>query len=140
MPRIELKTFINASPEKCFNLSLDIDLHMQSMEQTNEKVIGGRMGGMIRLGEMVQWRARHFGIYFTLTSRITELVRPLHFTDEMISGPFKRLRHQHIFEKITEGTMMSDQFDFESPLGILGTLANQDIPGKLSEKTINEKK
>ncbi len=125
MPLIELKTFIKAAPEICFDLSLDIDLHMQSMEQTNEKAIGGRTGGQIKLGESVQWRARHFGLYFTMTSRITELVRPLHFTDEMINGPFKRLHHQHIFEKTTEGTMMTDLFEFESPFGMLGTFANK---------------
>jgi hypothetical protein len=46
MPLIELKTFINADPETCFDLSLDIDLHMKSMEQTDEKAIGGRTGGL----------------------------------------------------------------------------------------------
>jgi ligand-binding SRPBCC domain-containing protein len=125
MPLIELKTFINAAQETCFDLSLNIDLHMQSMKQTNEKAIGGRTGGQIGLDETVQWRARHFGLYFTLTSRITELLRPLHFTDEMIEGPFKHLRHQHIFENTPEGTMMTDLFEFESPFGILGTLADK---------------
>jgi hypothetical protein len=44
MPAIELKTFIQAAQEVCFELSLDIDLHMQSMKETNERAIGGRTG------------------------------------------------------------------------------------------------
>ncbi len=127
MPIIELKTIIKAPPEVCFDLSLDIDLHMQSMEQTNEKAIGGTTGGLIKLGGTVTWKARHFGLNFILTSKITELMRPLYFIDEMIKGTFKYLRHQHIFEKTPDGTLMTDLFDFQSPLGILGVIADKLI-------------
>jgi ligand-binding SRPBCC domain-containing protein len=125
MPLIRLKTEIYAPPETCFDLSLNIDLHMQSMEQTNEKAIGGRTGGQIQLGETVKWRARHFGLSFTMTIKIKELIRPLHFTDEMIKGPFRYLQHKHIYEKTPDGTMMTDLFDFKSPLGILGSIADK---------------
>ena len=127
MPVIELKTIIKAPSDVCFDLSLDIDLHMQSMEQTNEKAIAGTTGGQIKLGGTVTWKARHFGLNFILTSKITELIRPRYFIDEMIKGPFKYLRHQHIFEKTPDGTLMTDLFDFQSPLGILGTMADKLI-------------
>jgi ligand-binding SRPBCC domain-containing protein len=125
MPEIELKTIIKAPPDVCFDLSLDVDLHMKSMEQTNERAIGGTTGGQIKLGETVTWKASHFGLNFIMTSQITELKRPRHFIDEMIKGPFKYLRHQHIFEKTPDGTLMTDSFDFQSPLGILGTIADK---------------
>jgi ligand-binding SRPBCC domain-containing protein len=125
MPLVELKTLIHAAPEVCFDMSLDIDLHMESMKETNERAVGGRTSGRINLGETVTWSARHFGLYFTMTSRITELSRPLHFTDEMIKGPFKYLRHQHLFEKAPEGTMMTDLFEFQSPLGFVGRVAEK---------------
>jgi len=118
---------IKAPPEVCFDFSLDIDLHMQSMEQTNEKAIGGTKSGPIKLGETVTWKARHFGLNFIMTSLITELIRPLRFTDQMIKGPFKYLRHQHIFDKVPHGTVMTDLFDFQSPLGILGSIADKLI-------------
>jgi len=127
MPLIELKTTIKASPEVCFDLSLDIDLHMQGMKQTNERAIAGTTTGQIQLGETVTWKARHFGLNFTMTSQITELIRPMFFKDEMIRGPFKYLRHQHIFGQAPEGTLMTDLFDFRSPLGILGTMADKLI-------------
>lgn len=100
---------------------------MQSMKQTNEKAIGGTISGQIQLGETVTWKARHFGLNFIMTSQITELIRPLRFTDQMLKGPFKYLRHQHIFEKTPVGTLMTDLFDFQSPLGILGVIADKLI-------------
>jgi ligand-binding SRPBCC domain-containing protein len=125
MPAIILQTLIDAAPEVCFDLSLNIDLHMQSMEQTNEKAVGGRTSGQIKLGETVKWKARHFGLYFTMTSLITDLIRPTRFTDEMTKGPFQHLRHQHIFEKTPAGTMMTDLFEFQSPFWILGNIADR---------------
>ncbi len=125
MPVIELSTFIHAVPKTCFDLSLDIDLHIQSMKETNERAIGGRTGGQIKLGETVVWKAKHFGFNFTMTVRITDLVSPLHFTDEMVTGPFKQLRHQHLFKEVPNGTMMTDLFDFRSPFGLVGRITDK---------------
>jgi ligand-binding SRPBCC domain-containing protein len=38
------------------------------------------------------------------------------FRDEMISGPFRRMRHDHWFEPRADGTLMRDEFDFASAL------------------------
>jgi ligand-binding SRPBCC domain-containing protein len=75
------------------------------MIDTKEMAIGGVTTGLMRLGETVQWKAKHFGVHFTMTMEIIDLVRPSHFTDEMIQGPFKQARHKHIFE------LTSDAFD-----------------------------
>jgi ligand-binding SRPBCC domain-containing protein len=139
MPIIELTTIVHAPPEYCFDLSLNIDLHKQSMEQTNEKAIAGITSGEIKLGETVIWKARHFGFYFIMTIQITELIRPLRFTDEMIKGPFKYLRHEHLFEKIPEGTLMTDRFDFKSPLGILGTVVDQVFLASYMRKLLTKR-
>ncbi len=139
MPSIEVKTNIDASLETCFDLSLDIDLHMQSMEHTNERAIGGITKGKIKLGETVQWKARHFGIYFNMMVQITELSHPFHFTDEMIRGPFKKLKHKHVFEKTGSGTLMIDQFEFESPMGILGKMADAFFLEKYMKKLLKRR-
>ncbi|MDA3614226.1 SRPBCC family protein [Polluticaenibacter yanchengensis] len=124
MPIIETECVIYAPIEICFDLSTSIDVHQISTEGTNEKAIAGRTSGLITLGETVTWRARHFGIYQTLTSKITEYRRPYHFTDEMISGAFKSIKHDHYFEYEHGFTRMKDQFEFRSPLGILGEMFN----------------
>ena len=122
--KIEFTTIINAPVERCFDLSRSIDLHMESTRQTGEKAIAGRTSGLIELGEKVTWRAKHFGIWQTLTSKITEFHRPNCFVDEMVSGAFKSFRHEHLFKQQEGQTLMTDTFSFESPLGLLGWLAN----------------
>lgn len=76
--------------------------------------------GHIQLGEQVTWQARHFGLMFQMTSRITEMNRPSRFVDEQLDGPFKQWRHVHSFEAQADGTRMVDRIDYEAPFGPLG--------------------
>lgn len=124
MPTITLHTYINASPQVCFDLSRSIDLHQVSTAHTGEKAIAGTTSGFIGPDETVTWRARHFGLWLKLTSRITAFDPPQSFTDEMIQGPFKLMHHQHLFEPQHSGTLMTDIFRFKSPLGLLGRLVD----------------
>ncbi len=125
MPIIKLQTIIKANKEVVFDLSRSIDLHKISTEHTNEQAIAGKTSGLIGLNESVTWRAKHFGIYQNLTSKITEFNRPNYFTDEMQNGSFKKFKHRHLFTELNDETLMIDFFDYESPLGILGLLANK---------------
>jgi len=124
MPVIKLETEIKAGQEIVFDLSRSIDLHKVSTEQTNEEAIAGVTAGLIELGETVTWRAKHFGIYQTLTSKITEYDYPSYFADEMVEGAFKRFKHEHILTTKNYGTLLIDIFDYESPFGILGKIAD----------------
>src|SRR5690606_10179765 len=67
------------------------------------------------------------GIYQKLTSRITEYYRPTYFADEMVSGPFSRFKHEHHFVDLKSGTLMTDIFDYTSPVGILGRLVDRIV-------------
>jgi len=124
MPVIELKTAIKAPIERCFDLSRSIDLHKISTAHTNEEAIAGVTSGLIGPNEWVTWRAKHFGVYQKLTSKITAFERPRFFVDEMVKGAFKSFVHEHHFEATTYGTLMTDRFDYQSPLGVLGRLAD----------------
>lgn len=124
MPTIHLHTFIQAKPAHVFDLSRNVDLHQISTKQTQEKVVAGKMSGLIGLGESVTWRAKHFGIYQNLTAKITAFEKPNSFTDEMVSGAFKSFKHVHKFEGKDDGTLMTDIFSYTSPLGLLGKLAD----------------
>jgi ligand-binding SRPBCC domain-containing protein len=126
MPLILLETRIEAPIERCFDLARDIDLHIRSTAHTREVAIAGVTKGLIDFGDEVTWEATHFGIRRRLTSRITAFDRPNHFRDSQVRGAFRRFDHDHRFETTSEGvTMMRDEFDYESPLGWLGTIANR---------------
>lgn len=45
------------------------------MRRSRERAVAGVTSGTIGLGESVTWRARHFGVMWTMTSQITALVR-----------------------------------------------------------------
>ncbi|NCD70867.1 SRPBCC family protein [Mucilaginibacter agri] len=127
MPEITLQTFIAAPPKVCFDLSLSIDMHKISTAHTNEEAVDGTTTGLIKLGEHVTWRARHFGIWFKMTSKITSLIPNESFTDEMIKGPLKSIKHTHTFQPQNDGTLMTDVFQFESPFGVLGYVVDRLI-------------
>ncbi|WP_435352596.1 SRPBCC family protein [Emticicia sp. SJ17W-69] len=125
MSKIIIETQINASIQICYDLSLSVDLHQLSTVQTGEHIVRGVKSGIMKLGESVTWRAKHFGIWQELTSKITEAQRPYYFVDEMQKGIFKSLRHEHHFIEGGQNVLMKDTFIFESPLGILGTIADK---------------
>lgn len=124
MPTIHLTTFVAAPAERVFDLARSIDLHRKSMAHTGEEAIAGTTSGLIKLDETVTWKAKHFGKTRVLKSRITAMNPPLSFTDEMMDGDFKSIRHEHHFKKIDNGTLLIDLFYFESPYGGLGRLFN----------------
>ncbi|WEK17431.1 MAG: SRPBCC family protein [Candidatus Pedobacter colombiensis] len=124
MTVIKLQTYINADQQIVFDLSRNIDLHQISTKQTNEKAVAGRCSGLIELNETVTWQARHFGITQKLTSKITEFNNGNYFVDEMVKGIFKSIRHEHHFAKEGDGTLMTDVFNYVSPLGLLGKIAD----------------
>ncbi len=72
MAKIEIETKVAARPERCFDLSRDLDLHLRSMDHSGERIVAGRRSGLIELGEEVTWEARHFGIRHQHIKRAAE--------------------------------------------------------------------
>lgn len=124
MPVIEIAMSIAAPIERVFDLARSIDLHTDSVSGTGERAIAGVTSGLIGADEEVTWRARHFGVWQTLTARITRFDRPACFTDTMVRGAFRRFRQDHFFAPVPSGTIMREVFDYESPLGLLGRAAD----------------
>ncbi|MBL4625802.1 MAG: SRPBCC family protein [Flavobacteriales bacterium] len=127
MPIIHLTTTINAPIKKCFDLARSIDFHTSSLATTDEKAIAGKTAGLIHLGEWVTWRAKHFGIYQTLTSTVIAMDAPWYFADEMTEGIFTKMLHCHFFEKHGDITIMEDYFEYQSPLGWIGLVVDKII-------------
>lgn len=122
MTTIILNTEIQAPIQKCFDLSRDVALHLKSTEQTNEKVVAGRMSGLFELNDTVTWEAIHFGIRQRLSTKITEMDMPRFFEDVMTKGAFKSMRHEHHFKQQDGQTYMKDIFQYEVPYGVIGKI------------------
>jgi ligand-binding SRPBCC domain-containing protein len=131
MRTIRLVTAIAAPIGDCFGLSLSVDAHAASMRASKERAIGGVTSGVMRLGDSVTWRARHFGIVFRMTSAITAYEPPSRFVDEQRRGPFRHWFHEHNFTPLANGeTEMIDIVRFQSPFGLLGYLADSLVLGR----------
>jgi ligand-binding SRPBCC domain-containing protein len=130
VPILHLVTDIAAPRELCFDLARSVDAHLASAADTGERAVAGVTAGLLALGDEVTWEAVHLGIRQRLSVRITALERPTFFVDEMVSGAFARFRHLHTFEATSTGTKMTDAFDFTSPLGPLGRMADALFLGR----------
>ena len=125
MPVLELTTRIRAPLQRCFDLARSVDLHRLSADHTGEQIVAGVRHGLMGPGDEVTWRARHFAVWQRLSSRITAFDPPRHFRDSMLRGAFARFDHDHVFDALADDrTDMHDIFDFTSPLGPLGRIAD----------------
>ena len=125
MPSIHLTTFIAAPVERVFDLSRSIDFHKKSMAHTNEQAVSGTTAGLIELQETVTWKAKHLFKTRVMRVKVTEMSKPFSFTDEMINGDIKSMKHEHHFKKIENGTLMIDLFTFTIPYGSFGNILNK---------------
>jgi ligand-binding SRPBCC domain-containing protein len=119
-----------------FDLSLDVDAHTASLAHSDERAVGGVTTGLIGLGEDVTWSATHFGIRFTMTSRVTDLDRPRRFVDQQVRGPFRRFDHEHVFESDGGGTVMIDRVSFDAPVGVIGRVVERLVLGRYLQQLI----
>jgi ligand-binding SRPBCC domain-containing protein len=138
MPRIELFTLINAPVETCFELSLSADVHTLSTTHTLEEAISGKAGTM-KFENSVTWKAKHFGMWQQLTSKITEYRYPTYFCDEMVKGIFKSIRHEHHFLYTSRKTIMTDVFLFEAPLGFIGKVVSKWVLKRYLQKLLSDR-
>ena len=124
MPSIHLTTFIAAPVSRVFDLARNIDVHKESMNQHKEEAVAGIRFGLIEKNETVTWKAKHLFKTRFYRSEITEMKKPDMFVDEQVKGDFAMMKHEHYFKPIENGTLMIDQFHFETR-GAFGKLINR---------------
>lgn len=122
MTTIKITTHYFAPIEKVFDINRNIDIHQQSASKTKEIAIAGITSGLINKNETVTWKGKHFGVYLTHQSLISELIFPTYFVDEQLKGKFKSFKHQHFFEQKENYVEVTDILNYETPYGIFGKL------------------
>ncbi|MEV5765998.1 SRPBCC family protein [Micromonospora sp. NPDC052213] len=141
MPLIDITTVVRAPTEHVFDLSLDVDAHTASMSSAGEQAVAGIRSGRMALDDTVTWAARHFGIRWRMTSRISAYDRPHRFVDEQVTGPFRRWHHEHTFtwDDASEATVMRDVIDFAAPFGVLGWLVTKILLLRYMRRLIQDR-
>ena len=125
---IEVVTEIHAVPGVVFDLELDMDVHSASLAASRESATTSTGRPRLGLGDQVTFRARHFGLVWRMTSRITAHEPPHRFVDEQVRGPFRALVHEHVFADLGGGrTRMTDRMTVGAPFGPLGALVTRVV-------------
>lgn len=122
MTTIKITTNYYAPIETIFNTNRDIDVHQQSASKSKEIAIAGITSGLINKNETVTWKGKHFGIFITHQSIISEMIFPTYFVDEQLKGRFKSFKHQHFFEQEENYVEVKDLLEYETPFGVFGKL------------------
>ena len=125
MPVIEYRQFIKAPVELCFDLARSVDIHTKTTANTKEMAVDGVTEGLLEEGDTVTWEAIHFGIKQRLKAKVTLMEKPNKFVDIMVKGAFHSFVHTHQFIEEQEGTIMIDTFQYKSPFGPIGVLADK---------------
>ncbi|MGG0412377.1 SRPBCC family protein [Peribacillus simplex] len=125
MPVIEYQQFIKAPVELCFDLPRSVDIHTKTTAETKEIAVDGVTEGLLEEGDTVTWEAIHFGIKQRLKVQVTLMEKPNKFVDIMVKGAFHSFVHTHQFIEESGGTIMIDKFQYKSPFGPIGVLADK---------------
>lgn len=125
MPFIRYEQYIQAPIDLCFDLARNVEIHTKTTSYTKEKAVRGVTTGLLEAGDTVTWEAVHFGVKQTLTAKVIYMDKPHKFIDSMVKGAFHSFTHTHEFVKEKAGTKMIDTFEYKSPFGPLGVLADK---------------
>ena len=146
MTTLEETLLIHAPIARCFDLARSVEVHLAGNTHFGEQAValGGVTGGLLKLGDTVTWRARHFLVRQQLTSQITAYEPPTYFQDTMLSGAFASMQHDHYFRALstsgsTEATEMRDVFRFAAPLGPLGRIAELLVLRRYMQSLLRER-
>ena len=64
------------------------------------------------------------GLKTSWVTEITQVSEGNYFIDEQRFGPYRMWHHEHRFEPVTQGVLMTDLVSYKLPLGFLGRVAH----------------
>jgi hypothetical protein len=102
MIQIDETTLIHAPIERCFDLSRSVEVHLLANVHSGERAMarGGVTSDLVGLSQEVTWRAKHFGVWQTLTSKTTAMEPPRYFQVTMVRGIFHFMQADHPSSKL----------------------------------------
>lgn len=127
VPIIEEKTYIELPIEDCFNAARNPIFLTNSIPKHKRIKVNSSLKNNLKISDKVYLEHSFLKGKIRTTSKfkVTELVPPYKFTEEIESLFFKDFRHTHTFsQKDEKGTLMKDTIEYNLRFGILGKLLN----------------
>lgn len=85
----------------------------------------------VAAGTRIEYRIHVLGVPQRWVAEITEHEPGRRFVDVQAHGPYRYWRHEHAFEPVDVYTVMTDQVQYELPLGLLGRIAQVVVARQL---------
>lgn len=100
------------------------NLAVMTPEYLNLKFTNELYGDEMYPGQVMTYNVRPvLGIPMFWMTEITHVVPKKFFVDEQRFGPYAMWHHQHHFEEVEGGVLMTDLIHYKAPLGFLGDIA-----------------
>ena len=135
-------TIIRAPIERCFDLARSVEVHLAGNVHFGETAVAtaGVTSGLLGMSQRVTWRAKHFGVWQTLTSEITAMDRPGYFQDTMTQGIFRFMRHDHFFRAAVPARNGDEgRLSFRRPAARSGPHGRSRLPPPLHAALLRER-
>jgi uncharacterized protein (TIGR01777 family) len=117
------RQYVPQKPDELFPFFADeYNLEKLTPPFLNFKVLG-KSTDEVRNNSLIDYQLKLYGIPFKWRTQILDWNPPQKFVDTQLSGPYKKWHHTHTFEKLGNGTLMTDVVIYQLPLGYLGQLS-----------------
>ena len=123
------KQKVNATIEEAWDFFTDPNnLSLITPKEMNFKIISSSLSAKIYPGMIISYHVSPLlGLRMNWLTEITQVEDKKFFIDDQRVGPFRLWHHQHIFEEVPGGVMMTDIVNYRAPFGILGRVAERLI-------------
>ena len=126
MYQIKQKQFISTSIGNCWDFFIS-PLNLEKITPTDMSfVVLTELPAKVYEGLMISYRVKPLlGISISWITEIKTVNEKKMFIDEQRKGPYRIWHHEHHFEALENGVMMTDIVSYELPFGFLGRIAHK---------------
>lgn len=121
------KQLIPTSIEVLWNFFSDAkNLSVLTPEKLNFRITSGELPDDIYTGQIITYKVSPIlGIPMFWMTEITHVEKNVRFVDEQRVGPYRIWHHEHHFEQVKDGILMTDIVYYQLPFYFLGNIAHK---------------
>lgn len=135
MSRFSIQSIVSALPETVFDWHERPGAFDRLIPPWQEMQVLERSGG-IKDGARVVMKMKHGPRWVRWVAQHRDYQYGHQFCDEQVEGPFHRWMHHHRFEPHGDDQcLMTDEIDYQLPMGILGKIAGGGMVETMLNKT-----
>ncbi len=107
--------WVNAPVERVFHF-FQQPANLEKLTPASQEMrIQPPVPARMEAGTEIVYRLKVKGVPLKWVARIESVDAPRGFVDLQLKGPYRKWRHQHLFESQNEGTLIRDEIDYAVP-------------------------